>query len=828
MHKQSNIQSFFSKRLASDSNDSSDKSRNALPSKRHEKSDSGDSGAREEGGMEEDDLTWEDDMHVQESEDDSEEEEAAEPPRSKNLPSFEITESERTTLNPPGPSDLSQGKADTPKQPKMPSFPAHQIGNRLRSFKTSWYTRHSWLEYSLVKDAAYCFCCRHFPQSGKTPEATFVSSGFRQWKKATEKDSGFTQHEKSDFHKNAMCAWKEFEEHMQSGKTIDKMLSSAREKHVSENQQYIKEVAKVLCLTARQNIAQRGHCEVGSSLNKGNFLEIMELLSEKDSVIKSHLSSKSAKYTSPSIQNELLEIMSQIILSEICVEIRQSVWYSIMVDESKDMSGNEQLSVVVRYLYDNSIHEEFLGFIRLHELNAEYLKNSICTLLLACGIEATNCVGQTYDGASVMSGSNAGVQTLFRQDAAPQATYIHCYNHRLNLVIVDCVKSVKLAADFFGLLQSFYVFMSSSVVHEIFLQKQSELFPDRQVRKLKRLSETRWACQHTACKIMQETLPAVIETLDELSVEHSGKRATDAKGLLKTIDFAFVLNLVMFTKILHKSKLLSDMLQSPALDLAAAADLIETVQEELREERNDVSWNVIWSKAEEMAKELDIPVKPIHTSRKKKQSSMLKDFVTTDTVGQGDSVKSIEIEHDFCVKLYYPVIDHLLSELDSRFSEANKQLLRSISALDPRSSRFMSKEHIEPMASHYGVELSDLAVELHQAKRLIQRKSTERDRVQISTLVQLSSFLSPYKDAFPDLYKLITIALVLPPTSASCERSFSSMRMIKNYLRTSMADTRLSSLAVLGIHVARAKSLNFDKVVSNFAKKHNNRKIALF
>ena len=219
---------------------------------------------------------------------------------------------------------------------------------------------------------------------------------------------------------------------------------------------------------------------------------------------------------------------------------------------------------------------------------------------------------------------------------------------------------------------------------------------------------------------MQDTVPAVIETLDELSVEHSGKRATDAKGLLKAVDFSFVVNLVMFTHILHKTKLLSDMLQSPALDLSAAADLIETVQEELREERNELSWHGIWSKAEDIAKELDIPIKAIQISRRKKQSSMLKGFVTCNTVGQGETARSIEAEYDFCVKLYYLVLDHLLSELNSRFSDANRQLLRSVSALDPHSSRFMNKELIEPMASHYGVELEDLAVELHQAKRLIQ------------------------------------------------------------------------------------------------------------
>ena len=245
-----------------------------------------------------------------------------------------------------------------------------------------------------------------------------------------------------------------------------------------------------------------------------------------------------------------------------------------------------------------------------------------------------------------------------------------------------------------------------------------------------------------------------------------------------------------------------------------------------------MSWNkrersqvgIFWSKVKDMAKELENQVRLARKSgRKRQQSSMFDGFATSTTLGQEETPDS---KYDFCVNLFYPVLDRFLAELDSRFSENNKQLLRSVSALDPRSSKFLNSEIIEPMAVQYGVEISDLAVELRQAKRLIQRKDSEG--VKIVSLVQLSSFMSPYKDAFPDLCKLLTIAIVLPPTSAACERSFSSMRLIKNYLRSTMDDSRLSSLAVLGIHVSRAKFIDMDKVVSKFAKRHDNRKISLF
>lgn len=94
----------------------------------------------------------------------------------------------------------------------------------------------------------------------------------------------------------------------------------------------MKQVGKVLCLTARQKIAQRGHREdsTGSS-NRGNFLEILQLVSEYDSIVKQRLVGiHSVKYTSPDFQNEMLEILACIIRDEICKELNVSTDYSVM------------------------------------------------------------------------------------------------------------------------------------------------------------------------------------------------------------------------------------------------------------------------------------------------------------------------------------------------------------------------------------------------------------------------------------------------------------------------------------------------------------------
>ena len=59
------------------------------------------------------------------------------------------------------PSDIAQGPLQSPVQPRM-KFPSTTVGNKKRSFNSDWYKNYKWLEYSVQKDAAFCYPCRFF------------------------------------------------------------------------------------------------------------------------------------------------------------------------------------------------------------------------------------------------------------------------------------------------------------------------------------------------------------------------------------------------------------------------------------------------------------------------------------------------------------------------------------------------------------------------------------------------------------------------------------------------------------------------------------------
>ena len=63
-------------------------------------------------------------------------------------------------------------------------------------------------------------------------------------------------------------------------------------------------------------------------------------------------------------------------------------------------------------------------------------------------------ITQTYDGAAVMSGELNGVQAKVK-DSAPDAIFIHCLAHKLNLVLIQAALHIQNAIYFFQPLEDY-------------------------------------------------------------------------------------------------------------------------------------------------------------------------------------------------------------------------------------------------------------------------------------------------------------------------------------------------------------------------------------
>lgn len=75
------------------------------------------------------------------------------------------------------------------------------------------------------------------------------------------------------------------------------------------------------------------------------------------------------------------------------------------------------------------------------------------------------------------------------------------------------------------------------------------------------------------------------------------------------------------------------------------------------------------------------------------------------------------------------------------------------------------------------------------------------------------------KDVFPNLRTALQILLTMAVSVASCERSFSKLKLIKTYLRSAMSQERLTNLAILSIEKETFNRINFNDVIDQFADK---------
>lgn len=198
--------------------------------------------------------------------------------------------------------------------------------------------------------------------------------------------------------------------------TSKKVSTKHDEATLSENRSYIKSVCKALHYCSLQNVALRCHFEGGESDNRGNFLELMRLLSEFDKVTASRLAEgpRNAVYLSPQIQNSLLKSMASLIVKDIVEEVGDQP-YCLLGDETRDEGGTEQLALCIRYSKLEKIgdplviQESFLGFISLENLDSSAIVDRLIHRLDSIALDASRCTSQGYDGASVMSGHRKGV-----------------------------------------------------------------------------------------------------------------------------------------------------------------------------------------------------------------------------------------------------------------------------------------------------------------------------------------------------------------------------------------------------------------------------------
>ncbi|XP_028083218.1 zinc finger MYM-type protein 1-like [Camellia sinensis] len=152
-------------------------------------------------------------------------------------------------------------------------------------------------------------------------------------------------------------------------------------------------------------LAFRGNDESKNSSNQGNFLELFKFLADHNEDVKMVALSnapQNLKLISPDIQKEIVNVATFETINVIIRDLGDAL-FSILIDEARDISINEQMAVVIRYVdKKGQVIERFLGIEHVANTNALSLKQDMENLFPRLGLSISRLRGQGYDGASNM------------------------------------------------------------------------------------------------------------------------------------------------------------------------------------------------------------------------------------------------------------------------------------------------------------------------------------------------------------------------------------------------------------------------------------------
>ena len=568
-------------------------------------------------------------------------------------------------------SDIDEG----PQQPILKCYDPKKFGSESfsRDFNPAWYKRYPWLSYNCETKTACCYPCQKYLNAHDFT--------FDNWKKIER----LTKHHKSENHQTAMAKWIDSRANKKKNTSILSKLQESHKQYVKENRDYFKVIIECLMFTAQQNIAQRGHDEQRDSLsnssdvNRGNFLELIHLRCKDIAWLKDKLESqlqKHAQWTSPVIQNELLQIIADLIRERITNDVRTSGWYGIILDETSDISRSEQVSLCLSFALNGTKKEAFIGFYSTKSTEGEVLYELVKSAITELNLDLKNIVGKAFDGAANMNGVHKGLSTRM-EECSPLGIYVHCYGHVLNLALQDTMTQIEPLRNALGTIQALYNFLEAS-------PKRHALFSDTEVQgedlklTLKSLSTTRWSCRWEAAKAVHGQMERIVKALLTLSSDKDPKTYSESRALLTAIcDLEFVFGLCVLKVILSNTNSLCRYLQGKTVDVISARRNADLTIQTLRQCRSEESFKSVWQLASAMGLKMKNWLTnsqfELREARAPRQTPSRRLQALVGEHAQRQTQLTPESHHR--INTYYASIDKVLSELELRFSGNDQEIL---------------------------------------------------------------------------------------------------------------------------------------------------------
>lgn len=227
----------------------------------------------------------------------------------------------------------------------------------------------------------------------------------------------------------------------------------------------------------------------------------------------------------------------------------------------------------------------------------------------------------------------------------------------------------------------------------------------------------------------------------------------------------------------------------------------------LQKKRSQEIFDLLWKSAEELceANDGDLPCLP----RARKVPKRLDD---------GGPSHIYKTPKEYYSVVYYQILDEAIGAIQVRFEgEGYNVLLAAERVIVPSFAGKTAVEQadLQKLQGHFGDDLDfrhlpsqlEVLANIHTRSPVTQLKDAAD---------ALRLICAGERCLIPDVITLMKLCLVLPASTASAERSFSALRRVKTYLRSTMNQARLNHMLILNAYKEMVDDLDINKLLTTF------------
>ena len=662
------------------------------------------------------------------------------------------------------------------------SLPASKKSKHRHSgYNHKWKEEFSWID--CIPDGMICLLCRKHnrrPHKVALGKASWVDIPCKTFTKQSVKN-----HAKSDSHKDAV--------------TLEAQLCSSVSGDIRQLLAAVQSAEKKAMIGAMKCMYWLCKQEIAHTTKFSDLLDLAKSIGV--TYLNDLQKGGNAHYTSERFMQELISYFGEMIRNSILHQVRASPFFALLIDETTDVAVINELIIYARYLgSDRKVHTSFLGIIEIPDGCAQTILSAIRELCEKYELDLSGkLVAFGSDGAAVMIGCRSGVSTLLKQ-ISPWVIANHCVAHRLALACAQAADEVPYLKRFKAVLGQLYRYYQNSAVRSSGLKEIQAVLNDP-ILKLTQAKDVRWLSHERAVQNLRQCFPSVLASLEREASERHDAQALGLSSFMET--YKFLATLLMLCDILPCMACLSKAFQKQDLDYTLIKPLISG---------SIATLNNLKTSPGEHFLSLD-----------KFLEEKLMDF----------GIVLPNASFDFKTAIYDKYIDTLIQHIRNRFPDID--LLTAFSIFDGKawpiedstSLQSFGEQSLHKLSSHYTSVVDDkkLSSEWNIFKNMAISEASPLDVHTMGAKCVMETIVANERlsELFPNIAKIALAALLIPASTADCERGFSTLKRIKTSLRNRLNNATSSELLFISIKGPALNDFNFDEACTLWGSKRNRR-----